>query len=136
MIVAIIQAYLVMIQRYNYIRIEEVIEKGKPLEEKKIKNLKIYILKKDKQLKMHRVCLYHYNLWKQETLSESLEDILDHSSYLELMYYKQLFCRLEEQNRQGIWYSNEYDVPSLDGCSSDKILFLNYDTSKNYNVKK
>ncbi len=129
LITSVIQVYLIMLQRYNYIRIEEVIEKGESLEKKKIKNLKIYILEKEAQLKMHHVRLYGYELWKEVTISESLEDILNQASYLELMYYKRLFCHLEKENQQGVWHSDEYDIPSLDNSISNKTFVLTYDYS-------
>ncbi len=130
------QAYLVMIQRYNYIRIKEAVEKHQDHEQKRIKNLKIYILETDAKLRHHQVELYKYRFGRYITLSESLDDILNQASYFELLYYKKLFDQLERANQEGCWYSEEFDVPSLDGYRSDKILFLNYDTSKNYDVKR
>ncbi len=128
--VGAVQAYLVMIQRYNYIRIKEAIEKHQDHENQKIKNLKIHILEKDANLKLHRVELYKYQLGRHVTLSESLENILDHASYFELLYYKKLFDQLDAANLQGCWYSEEFDVPALDGYRSNKTLYLNYDVSK------
>jgi len=124
------QVYLVMIQRYNYIRIKEAIEKHQNYEKKKIKNLKIHILEKDASLRFHKVELYRYQLGKHITLSESLDDILDCACYFELLYYKKLFDQLEKANQENCWYSEEFYIPALDGYRSEKTLYLNYDTSK------
>ena len=130
------QAYLVMIQRYNYIRIKDAVEKHQGHEQKKIKNLKIYILEKDNSLRLHKVELYKYRLGRYIKLSESLDDILNQASYLELLYYKKLFDQLDRGNQEECWYSEEFDVPSLDGHTFNKTLFLNYDISKNTEVEK
>lgn len=129
-VICTIQAYLVMLQRYNYIRIKEAVEKHQDHEQQKIKNLKIHILEKDASLRLHKVELYKYQFGKHTTLSESLEDILDHASYFELLYYKKLFNQLEKANQEGCWYSEEFYVPALDGYTSNKTLYLTYDVSK------
>lgn len=125
-VICTIQAYLVMIQRYNYIRIKEVVEKYQNHEQQKIKNLKIYILEKDANLRLHKVELYKYQLGRNIQLSKSLDDILDHASYFELLYYKKLFDQLEKASQEGCWYSEEFDVPHLDGYRSSKTLSLVY----------
>lgn len=125
-----IQAYLVMLQRYNYIRIKEAVEKHQDHEQQKIKNLKLHILEKDASLRLHKVELYKYRLGQHIVLSESLDDILDHASYFELLYYKKLFDQLEKANQEGCWYSEEFYVPALDGYTSNKTLYLTYEVSK------
>lgn len=126
-IIEIIQFYLAMIQRYNYIRIEEAIDKHQDHEKEKIKNLKIHILEKDAQLKPHRVKLYQHCLGIKVSTNESLDDILNRASYFELVYYKKLFNQLEEADFQGCHY---YEVPSPSIFQSNKTLSLVYFDSK------
>jgi len=133
--VGVIQAYLIMVQRYNYIRLDEAIHKYQDYEQEKIQNLKIHILDQDQQLKLHRVRLYRYDLWQEVTISESLSDILDQASYFELLYYRKLFNQLASDNLQGIYYSEEYDIPALDGYRSEKTLSLIYQDSDFYHPK-
>ncbi len=80
-----INAYCLMLQRYNQIRINQVIQKGMHLEEMKKNKLK-------EELKKEETLVNDYTI--------SFEELLDTMTYAQLKQYYDYFCRVKEENRK------------------------------------
>ncbi len=93
--------YCIMLQRYNHIRINQVIKKGEPREEAKKNKLKEELIKEDSLLSEHTYkvvnkCEKEKNITFEELLeTDTYEQLRQYRDYLS--YFKKVDQMLEEQ---------------------------------------
>ena len=74
-IILILNIYCIMLQRYNHIRINNVLKKYEPIEHKKKKDLKQELTKKDSLLKEHTYKIIKNNIEKEITINQFIEKL-------------------------------------------------------------
>jgi len=127
-----INAYCVMLQRYNLIRINKVIEKGKPRYYQEKMNLKEEVIKKDQLLKEHSYKLIDK---KNRIEEKTFEDIISNATIQELKMYREYLEYSEcvyNRLHDSILYQNEnisVDIPTID----NKQLKLEFESDSAIN---
>lgn len=100
----LLNLYCIMLQRYNYIRINQTINKHKLFQENKIKLIKNEIKEKDSLLKEHT---YSFGIIGKKQKEKTLDELLENASLERL---KQIKILLENMSQQEKLY---YYCPNL-----------------------
>lgn len=109
-IMTLINAYCVMLQRYNIIRLNKVIKKFYPKYEHKKEEIKKELIESDKLLKEHTYKIVKENKKEVNEREVTFEELLNNSSLSELKTYREslkYFKCAETINE----YKTEYDFP-------------------------
>ena len=93
----ILNLYCVMLQRYNYIRINQVIKKHKSFEENKIKLIKTELKEKDGLLKEH---VYTLKCIGKKKEIKTLDELLENASLERLKQIKTILEDIKEQEKE------------------------------------
>lgn len=124
--VALINCYCIMLQRYNHIRINNVIERMKPHEEIKKNILKEELTKEDSLLNEHNYKILNKHDKEKDV---TFEELLNNASYVQLKQYRDYLLYFKEVNqiiKDKLEYSNE-KIPNISvPLSKDESLKLEF----------
>lgn len=135
MILIIINCYCIMLQRYNWIRINNLIEKAKPREEKKKDSLKRELENIDQLLPSH--CYKIVNRFQKET-EISLDELLNESSLQQLKNYKEnlMYFQCYSQFIENFSVTSDVNIKNSVSVPIEKnkeLKFIMNNTNKNTN---
>lgn len=110
---ATINTYCIMLQRYNQIRINQVIKKGEHLEKAKKNKLKEELIKEDSLLSKH---IYKVVNKREEEKNITFEELLENATYEQLRQYRDYLSSFKKTDqvmeRQQICYTLD-EKPSI-----------------------
>lgn len=119
-----------MLQRYNFVRINAVIKKGLPQEEKKKNEIKNELKQVDLLLEEHA---YKIVNTKGKEKSVTFEELIDKANLSELKHYRKCLAYFQNFN-QNVQMSNVYSekqqVNAYIRISNHKTLKLELKTNK------
>lgn len=103
----IVNLYCVMLQRYNWIRINKTIKRMKPREEKKKNELKAELQKTDTYLAEHS-----YKIVKNKKIEKdiSLEELMENASLRQLKQYRDYLEKFCQCNNVEFKYEYKCDI--------------------------
>ena len=91
-----INTYCIMLQRYNQIRINQVIKKGERLEEGKKNKLREELIKEDSLLREN---IYKVVNKREEEKNITLEELLENATYEQLRQYRDYLSSFKKTNQ-------------------------------------
>lgn len=116
--------YCIMLQRYNQIRINQVIKKGEPREEVKKRKLKEELIKEDSLLREHT---YKVVNKRNKEKDIAFEQLLENATYEQLKQYRDQLSYFKEINQMMEEQSSYY--------TQDEQLSISVPLQKNKTLK-
>ncbi len=97
LLVTVINTYCVMLQRYNWIRFDKVIEKNNASDMKKKQKAKKELKEKDKELSEHKYKVKKVSKRFSKEKEVTLDEIVEHATLSELREYRKRLIAAEER---------------------------------------
>ena len=126
----VINLYCIMLKRYNFIRINEVIKKGLPHEEKKKNEITDELKQADSLLAEHTYKIVHK---KGKEKSIAFEELIAKANLSELKYYRKClkyFYYFNQNVQNSDIYSDKQQVNTYIRITNHKTLKLELKTNK------